>query len=31
MGTYGQGSVRDAVSAIVHGAIDANRQLYAAS
>jgi CHAT domain-containing protein len=27
MGTYGQGSVRDAVSAIVHGAIDANRQL----
>ena len=24
---YGQGSVRDAVSAVVHGALDANRQL----
>jgi CHAT domain-containing protein len=27
MGTYGQGSIRDAVSAIVRGALDANRQL----
>jgi CHAT domain-containing protein len=27
MGTYGQGSVRDSVSAVVHGALDANRQL----
>jgi CHAT domain-containing protein len=27
MGTYGEGSVRDAVSAIVYGALDANRQL----
>jgi CHAT domain-containing protein len=27
MGTYGQGSVREAVSAVIHGALDANRQL----
>jgi len=27
MGTYGQGSIRDSISAVVHGALDANRQL----
>ncbi len=27
MGTYGQGSVRDSITAVVHGALDANRQL----
>jgi CHAT domain-containing protein len=27
MGTYGQGSVRDSLSAVVHGVLDANRQL----
>jgi tetratricopeptide (TPR) repeat protein len=27
MGTYGQGSVRDSVSAIMHAALDANRQI----
>ena len=27
MGTYGQGSVRDSVSSIVHGALEANQQL----